>query len=124
MNMGLIDHRLTPLIVAWLEAVNRRAAYSTDEAWDAEMVARDLLNAELGKDRSPWQPIETAPKDGTWILVWEAGINEKYYPAEIARFRSTFWRSSANKIVDAVAWQPAPAGPSRDLLNAALEETK
>ena len=47
MNMGLIDHPLTPLIVAWLEAVNKHAAYATEENAYAEMVRRDLLNAAL-----------------------------------------------------------------------------
>ena len=46
-NLGLIDHPLTPLIVAWLEAVNKRTIYAEVEAWDAERVARDRLNAAL-----------------------------------------------------------------------------
>jgi hypothetical protein len=45
--MGLIDHPLTPRIVAWLEAVNKRTAYASYENWDAVIVARDLLNAAL-----------------------------------------------------------------------------
>jgi hypothetical protein len=47
MNMGLIDHPLTPLIVAWLVAVNRRAVYSTPETRDLELHAREALNAAL-----------------------------------------------------------------------------
>ena len=46
-NMGLIDHQLTPKIVAWLEAVNRRAAYYSQENHTAEITARELLNAAL-----------------------------------------------------------------------------
>lgn len=46
-NMGLIDHPLSPKIVAWLEAVNKHAAYATEENAYAEMVRRDLLNAAL-----------------------------------------------------------------------------
>jgi hypothetical protein len=49
MNMGLIDHPLTPLIVAWLEAVNRRAAYDSFQNRMHELIARDLLNAALEK---------------------------------------------------------------------------
>ena len=51
-NMGLIDHPLTPLIVAWLEAVNKRTIYAEVEAWDAERVARDRLNAALEETKS------------------------------------------------------------------------
>jgi hypothetical protein len=47
MNMGLIDHPLTPLIVAWMEAVNKRAAYSTPETRDLELHAQEALNAAL-----------------------------------------------------------------------------
>jgi hypothetical protein len=45
--MGLIDHPLTPLIVAWAEAVQRRTIYFSPKNADAEIVARDLLNAAL-----------------------------------------------------------------------------
>ncbi len=47
MNMGLIDHPLTPLIVAWMLAVVSRTAFNTDESWQTERVARDMLNAAL-----------------------------------------------------------------------------
>jgi hypothetical protein len=47
MNMGLIDHPLTPLILAWMEAVNKYSAYGTHENWKAEELALDLLNAAL-----------------------------------------------------------------------------
>jgi len=47
--MGLIDHSLTPLIVAWALAAVKRAAYDTGENSRAEVVARDALNAALEK---------------------------------------------------------------------------
>jgi hypothetical protein len=45
--MGLIDHPLTPLIVAWLEAVYKSAAYGTIKNWQAKEAAREALNAAL-----------------------------------------------------------------------------
>lgn len=60
-----------------------------------------------------WRPIETAPKDGTWVLVWEQYINTKYHPAEVARFLSDRWVNSASRrIANASHWMPIPALPS------------
>ncbi len=58
-----------------------------------------------------WQPIETAPKDRSWILVWETGVSDKYHPAEVARFVNNRWESSAMKYVEATHWMPLPAPP-------------
>ncbi len=45
--MDLIDHPLSPLIMAWLEAKNKVAWWYSAETVAAEIVARDLLNAAL-----------------------------------------------------------------------------
>lgn len=60
---------------------------------------------------SEWQSIETGPQDGSWVLVWETGINTKYHPAEVARFVNNRWENSASKYVNALYWMPLPNGP-------------
>jgi hypothetical protein len=47
MNIRLIDHPLSPLIVAWLLAVQNCAMYGTPKNYMDEQIARDLLNAAL-----------------------------------------------------------------------------
>lgn len=77
---------------------------------------------ELG-DRMAWRPIETAPKDGSWVLGYEnrIGMNDKYVPHEVMRWRRNrrddaepgAWRSSADKLCEPEFWMPLPEGPGR-----------
>jgi hypothetical protein len=61
-----------------------------------------------------WQPIETAPKDGSWVLVWEndTAINDKYHRAEVAHFINNRWETSDKTFVGATHWMPIPVGPT------------
>lgn len=63
-----------------------------------------------------WQKIETAPKDGTWVLV----CNEKYYYPETAAFKTYHpnaqgeptWRSkSMGTKIYPTHWMPLPDKP-------------
>ena len=73
--MGLINHPMTPLIVKWLEAVNKRAAYLTFENWEAEIAALNVLNAALEKIKFAYQLkySERASEPDVWKIEWMDG---------------------------------------------------
>ena len=76
-----------------------------------------------------WQPIETAPRDGTWFLIGRKGegpnsyevgcydplIHNKYLPVDGELFRKEEeeiyeWRGFSN-FERATHWQPLPEPP-------------
>lgn len=65
-----------------------------------------------------WQPIETAPKDGTDVLVWGPGcksIVASWNPAE-TRWSDGFWDDGLtdDPWIHATHWMPLPAGPAKE----------
>lgn len=63
---------------------------------------------------SEWQDISTAPKDGSWILVYSDGIihQVRWYSSHMNMHHS--WRTASVKargITHATHWQPLPAPP-------------
>lgn len=64
-----------------------------------------------------WQPIETAPKDGTWILVtgWDGGYpNQKRYycTCRYDKDYDSFCESSDyHWLKDFTHWMPLPDSP-------------
>jgi hypothetical protein len=79
----------------------------------AELVAsaRTALAASHGQER--WQPIETAPKDGTWILAWLGGIADI---ADTIQWNYGGWWNGSNGHVATAAqpthWRPLPTPPT------------
>lgn len=78
------------------------------------------LRAETGKDKgermsdkdTPWQPIETAPKDGTVVLVIDARHDDDYpYPAHWKKGYGWFdpgWDGGYSP----THWMPLPDPPN------------
>jgi hypothetical protein len=55
-----------------------------------------------------WQSIETAPRDGTDVLLWlhDAGACCGYYHYD------RWWADNGDAIVDPTHWMPLPRPPS------------
>lgn len=83
-------------------------------AWDEFTVERDgeILLSESPESESPWGRIESAPRDGTPILVTVAG---GAFHASKVEWRGTFWVvSEAPSIIlllDPTHWMPLPEPP-------------
>lgn len=61
-----------------------------------------------------WQPIETAPKDGTWILTWTQGIHHDCSPYLVLRWNKGEWCYEAgHDWYDPTHWTPLPPEPVR-----------
>lgn len=63
--------------------------------------------------RAPqWQPIETAPKDGTEILAWD-GQGQATVSWKNGRWSLVYagWRAEDGDFDAAINWQPLPAPP-------------
>jgi len=77
-----------------------------------------ITELEAENARNTWQPIETAPKDGSWILVWEKdydcpmsaqwgllNINPNKYDGVHG------WSGNGYIFSDVTHWLPMPAMP-------------
>lgn len=60
-----------------------------------------------------WQPIDTAPKDGRKLLMWNPKLEED---ALVLFWMGGHWREPANLMwfrTDPTHWMPIPAPPER-----------
>lgn len=70
---------------------------------------------------SEWQPIETAPKDGTEVLVWALwidpdtdsfGSGSTFHKARIDKWvRGAWWRTKQSPHMQPTHWMPLPEPP-------------
>ena len=98
MNLGL---RYGIIDGVWVGYTAEQMRAIFDAAWTARGEA----------DARVWQPIETAPKDGAWVLAYGRDISITDYPAVI--FWDDGWQSAGRneKPFRATHWMPLPAPP-------------
>lgn len=60
-------------------------------------------------DKPGWQPIETAPKDGTHIIAWQATDGMRVSWFEGGMWQNFPWRS---RRINPTHWMPLPEPPA------------
>ncbi len=63
-------------------------------------------------DTQGWRPIDTAPKDGTWVLVYleDSSLGVHVYPASFGRI-AMIGHSFAFDMPKPTHWMPLPQPP-------------
>ena len=108
-------------------AFMRFSRHDPDIVWRVGGEVIDELRAALPVSAVPvsgWRPIESAPRDGTWILIWHKnqwgnrpGISvaephvEYDFPKDDASERLTWKNEAGFYQIHATHWQPLPSPP-------------
>ena len=102
-------------ILAWMESDEAMALSNmiiSDEEFDKALADGQARAAISAYRDALWQPIETAPKDGVFVLITDGDV------VLIGCYEDhlTAWRSDADQCrlwSDPTHWQPLPAPPER-----------
>jgi hypothetical protein len=79
--------------------------YSLPIGYSDERLAMEIAELDF------WQPIETAPKDGTWIQGWDDGVGYLGYISMCTHYE--FWTADGMSPVFPNKWQPLPNPPKQ-----------
>jgi len=77
----------------------------TESAWEAWQAARERQ----------WMPIETAPTDGTWMIIYLETVGRSicaYYSPSSGKLVDTWCGRIDKRCYKPTHWQPLPAPPN------------
>jgi len=121
------DEAIAALVEKWRE--DAAGPIPTDRTIGIEACAQELadtLSALGGRPETGWQPIATAPKDGTAILIWQPRTDfvrsvREWKNCDDSRYAVGYWRtwvgSWGNRNdadVEPTHWQPLPSPPLQE----------
>jgi len=78
---------------------------NTEARWEAWQAARERQ----------WMPIETAPTDGTWMIIYLETVGRSicaYYSPSSGKLVDTWCGSIDKRCYKPTHWQPLPAPPN------------
>jgi len=99
------------------------------DGWDVDAVITEIAKAILAeRERSKWQTIDTAPKDGTKVLLftrWEGDwvCEEAFEEAQIGFWQESELEWDTDLIGTATHWQPIPKPPEHQSSDAPPPKT-
>lgn len=87
------------------------------EKWNTRTHSAEI--AGVLRDAESWQPIESAPRDGSKVLLYHAGYKSAFYQRDheprvwVDVFRQGNWYNTAPS-APPTHWRPLPAPPTQD----------
>jgi hypothetical protein len=109
------EQYLQSVIVDQCERISGLEAEVADNYSSAADRIAELM-AECAELKNPWQPIETAPMDGTLILLFQSdSYNQSPEPITASWDNSFGWMDNARGSwwgFDATHWMPLPKPPT------------
>jgi hypothetical protein len=94
-----------------------RATTHWDGCWMTHRNCRTLLALDALarlREAQTWQPIETAPKDGTEVLAWRGGRRGIVRWHENSSYWDEWHRPTAHCRVEPTHWMPLPRTPAKE----------
>ena len=89
-----------------LDALERLVA--EQQAPDGDDMRALITRLRAAEARTAWQPIETAPRDGTLVLAWHPWWMG---PDAVRCGRSGVWTADGHPVCEPTHWMPLPAAP-------------